>query len=336
MTSFIDRVLIEVRAGDGGDGVVSFRREKYVPRGGPDGGDGGRGGDVVLVGDENLTTLLDFTYRRRFEAGRGGRGSGANKHGADGETLRLRVPLGTLVSTPDGETVGEVLSHAQELSVAKGGRGGRGNTTFKSSTNQAPRRATSGRAGEAHRLLLELKLIADAGLVGAPNAGKSTLLAALSAATPKIADYPFTTLSPVLGVVRAGEDRSFVLADIPGLIEGAHDGRGLGLEFLRHIERTRVLVLVLDASVPDVRRDYDVLLSELGSYAPQLPLRRRLVVLNKMDLLPPDALAAARAALPAIDDVLQTSGATRQGLNELVQRIAGELELARRESLEEN
>jgi GTP-binding protein len=330
MTSFVDRVEIEVRAGDGGPGSVSFRREKFVPRGGPDGGDGGQGGDVVLVGDRNLTTLLDFTYRHRYEAERGGRGSGANRSGADGAVLRLRVPLGTLARTRDGELRGEVLENGQELVVARGGRGGRGNAFFKSATHQAPKMAQPGTPGESARLVLELKLIADAGLVGKPNAGKSTLLAALSAATPKIADYPFTTLSPVLGVVRVDDERNFVLADIPGLLEGAHAGKGLGLEFLRHIERTRVLVFVLDASAESAAADYAVLRSELESYAPELVERPFLVALNKVDLLPESEIAAVRATLPAASTVLATSGATRRGLTDLVQQMAAVIDAARR------
>jgi GTP-binding protein len=288
MPSFVDRVTLEVRAGDGGRGCVSFRREKFVPRGGPNGGDGGSGGDVVLLGDRNLTTLLDFTYRRRFEAERGAHGEGSDRRGRDGENLVLRVPLGTVVTTAEEppEVLGEVLEHEEALVVAKGGMGGRGNTFFKSATHQAPRIAQPGTPGEARHLRLELKLIADAGLVGKPNAGKSTLLAALSAATPKIADYPFTTLEPVLGVVSAGEARSFVLADIPGLLEGASAGKGLGLEFLRHIERTRVLVFVLDASLPDPQHDYEVLVKELESYAADLGHRPRIVALNKIDLVP--------------------------------------------------
>ena len=332
MASFIDHVDIEVAAGDGGNGCTSFRREKYVPRGGPDGGDGGRGGDVLLVGDPNLTTLLDFTYRRVYEADRGGHGEGSNRHGRDGASRVLRVPLGTVVLDTDRRVVGEVLVAGQELVVARGGHGGRGNTTFKSATNQAPRRSDPGEPGQARRLHLELKLIADAGLVGKPNAGKSTLLSALSAATPKIADYPFTTLAPVLGVVDAGLERSFVLADIPGLIEGAHSGRGLGLEFLRHVERTRVLVLVLDVSAGDVRRDYDALLFELEAYSHGLAEHRRVVTLNKIDLTDPQARRRARADLPPSEKVFEISGLSRLGLGELVQEIARELEAARREA----
>jgi GTP-binding protein len=331
MGSFIDRVEIEVVAGAGGRGCVSFRREKYVPRGGPDGGDGGDGADVVLVGDPHLTTLLDYTYRRRYAAPRGEHGQGANKRGADGAALRLRVPLGTVVlDAAGGVMLGEVLAPDQELVAARGGKGGRGNAFFKSATRQAPRHAQPGIPGEARRIVLELKLLADAGLVGKPNAGKSTLLAALSEARPKIAAYPFTTLSPVLGVVRAGQDRSFVLADIPGLIEGAHAGRGLGHEFLRHVERTRVLVVVLDAAAGDPERDYRVLLDELASYAPDLLRRRRIVALNKVDLLAPEDMAA-RTALAVPDPVLLTSGTTRRGLEDLVQRIASEIDAARRE-----
>jgi GTPase len=332
MTSFIDRVQIEVRAGDGGRGCVSFRREKFVPRGGPDGGDGGHGGDVVLVGDRNLTTLLDFTYRRRFDAERGRHGSGKEKRGADGVSIRLRVPLGTVVvDAADSTPSGEILEHGQELIVARGGRGGRGNASFKSATRQAPRHAQPGMTGDSRRLVLELKLIADAGLVGKPNAGKSTLLAALSAATPKIAEYPFTTLSPVLGVVRADGDRSFVLADIPGLIEGAHAGRGLGLEFLRHVERAGVLVLVIDVSAADPLADYDVLLRELESYAPNLGHRRRVVALDKIDLLTPADLESRSAAFAVDEPVVMISGATRRGLQELVRAIVEKLDEARAE-----
>jgi GTP-binding protein len=333
MASFIDRVSIEVRAGDGGRGCISFRREKFVPRGGPNGGDGGHGGDVILVGDRNLTTLLDFTYTRRFAAGRGGHGGGSDKRGADGETLRLRVPLGTAVYDAEAASplLGEILDHEQTLVVAQGGQGGRGNAFFKSPTQQAPRRAQPGRPGEARKLHLELKLIADAGLVGMPNAGKSTLLAALSAATPKIADYPFTTLAPVLGVVGADGDRSFVLADIPGLLEGAHTGRGLGLEFLRHVERTRVLVFVLDVAGGNPRRDYEVLQAELESYAPELGQRRRVVALNKIDLLPAAEVERVRAEFDVGSPVVAISAATRRHLQELVHRVTEAIDASRRD-----
>jgi GTP-binding protein len=327
MSSFIDRVEIEVAAGDGGRGCVSFRREKFVPRGGPDGGDGGHGGDVILVGDGNLTTLLDFTYHRHFRGERGVHGQGSQKRGADGAACRVRVPLGTVVRSVEGEEFGEILAAGQELVVARGGRGGRGNAAFKSSTHQAPRTAQPGTPGEARRLRLELKLIADAGLVGKPNAGKSTLLAALSAATPKIADYPFTTLSPMLGVVRVDDERSFVLADIPGLIEGASAGKGLGLDFLRHVERTQVLVFVLDTS-GDVAADFAVLQAELAAYAPALAGRRRIVALDKVDLVDADAVGAARAHF-ADETVIAISGATRRGLAELTQAIANALAAAR-------
>jgi len=333
MTSFIDRVKIDTHAGAGGRGCVSFRREKFVPRGGPNGGDGGAGGAVILVGDRNLTTLLDFTYKHRFDAGRGEHGRGSNQSGAEGATVRLRVPLGTIVTDANGDRLGEVLEDGAELVVARGGKGGRGNTFFKSSTHQAPRIAQPGLPGESQSLSLELKLIADAGLVGKPNAGKSTLLAAVSAATPKIAEYPFTTLSPVLGVVSAGEDRSFVLADIPGLLEGAHEGRGLGLDFLRHVERTRVLVFVLDASAEDVQQDYQVLRHELRTYAPELETRRRILALNKIDLMMADDIAAIRAKLPAEDLVMPISGATRRGLRELLLQVINAIDRAREDEL---
>ena len=243
---FIDRVVVRVEAGTGGSGASSFRREKFVPMGGPDGGDGGRGGDVVVRGDRNLATLLDFTYRDFWRAERGGHGSGANRTGASGADVLLPVPPGTVVRDADTqELLGEILDDGQELTVARGGRGGRGNAKFASATHQAPREWEPGEEGAQRALELELKLIADVGLVGQPNAGKSTLLSVISAARPKIADYPFTTLAPNLGVVQLSDHRTFVVADIPGIIEGAHEGRGLGLQFLRHIERTRVLAFLI-------------------------------------------------------------------------------------------
>jgi len=332
MASFIDRVRLQVRGGDGGRGCVAFRREKYVPRGGPNGGDGGNGGDVILIGNPQIGTLLDFTYRRLFRAGNGEPGLGSNKRGADGEDLRLDVPLGTVVRLQEGDALGEILDAGQELVVARGGMGGRGNASFKTATNRAPRMAQPGIPGEDRRIALELKLIADAGLVGEPNAGKSTLLAALSAATPEIADYPFTTRSPVLGVVRAGEERSFVLADIPGLLEGAHTGRGLGLEFLRHIERTRVLLYVLDASAGDCRRQYELLRHELARYDLDLSQRSHLVVLNKRDRISGEDEAQARSELPPDEDVVVVSGLQRRGLEGLVQRTMSLIEAERASS----
>ncbi|UCE02419.1 MAG: GTPase ObgE [Candidatus Latescibacterota bacterium] len=331
MFSFIDRVEIEVRAGDGGNGCVSFRREKYVPRGGPDGGNGGDGGSVILVGDAHRATLLDFTYRRRFQAERGTHGQGADKRGRDGRPARLHVPLGTVVKTPDGETLGEVVRSEEELLVAAGGRGGRGNAAFKSATHQAPRRADPGAPGETRRLVLELKLIADAGLVGRPNAGKSTLLAALSAATPKIADYPFTTLSPVLGVVRVDDESSFVLADIPGLLEGAHAGRGLGHDFLRHVERTRVLLLVVDIT-GEVEEDVAMLRRELETYAEALADRDRIIVLNKIDLVDEATIESMRARLALEEEVVAISARTRAGVDTLVRVTAERLAALSRSS----
>lgn len=285
---FIDEAIIEVEAGAGGNGCVSFRREKYVPRGGPDGGDGGRGGDVVLVADESLNTLLDYHYRTRYKAENGGHGAGSHRKGRNGETLVLRVPVGTLVYDADtGELLVDLSRHGQRFIVARGGKGGRGNAAFATPTRQAPRFAEKGLPGEKRRLRLELKLLADVGLVGMPNAGKSTLLSRVSAARPKIAAYPFTTLTPHLGVVRY-EDKTFVMADIPGLIEGAHAGVGLGHQFLRHIERARLLLYLLDVSPyaePDPLTAFEILQRELQLYSPALLQKPALIALNKIDTL---------------------------------------------------
>src|SRR3989442_8948549 len=251
---FIDRAKIFIKAGDGGAGALSCRREKYVPRGGPDGGSGGRGGKVTLEVSRQLNSLQDYRFKHHFPAGRGGRGGGSRKHGKDAADIVLQVPPGTLVKDEEGKTIADLVAQGQRLVVAKGGRGGRGNASFKTSTRQTPRFAELGEPGESRWLWLELKLIADVGLVGLPNAGKSTLLSVASAARPKIADYPFTTLEPVLGVVELADDASFVLADLPGLIEGAHEGAGLGLQFLRHVERTRARIHVIDASSGDRQR----------------------------------------------------------------------------------
>ncbi|HWP71819.1 MAG TPA: GTPase ObgE [Gemmatimonadaceae bacterium] len=288
---FIDKVVVYVKAGTGGSGATSFRREKFVPMGGPDGGEGGRGGDVIVRGDRNLATLLDFTYRDRWEAERGDHGEGSNKTGRSGGDVVLPVPPGTVIR--DHETsdfICEILEDGEEFIVAKGGRGGKGNAWFVSSTHQSPREWEPGREGEERKLDLELKLIADVGLVGMPNAGKSTLLSVISRATPKIADYPFTTLSPNLGVVQLTDHRTFVVADIPGIIEGASEGKGLGLQFLRHIERTRILAFLIPIDAVDWQADFDQLRREIASYSSELAEKPYCVVFTKMDLLGEDYL----------------------------------------------
>lgn len=284
---FVDYVTIFVKAGDGGRGCVSFRREKYVPRGGPDGGDGGRGGHVFVTAAAALNTLLDCRYRREYRAKRGGHGRGKNMHGADGDDLRISVPAGTIVRDADSnEILADLVVDGQSLCAARGGRGGLGNAHFATPTRQVPRYAQPGEAGEERRLILELKLLADVGLIGLPNAGKSTLISAISAARPKIADYPFTTLVPNLGVVKHEQHRSFVVADIPGLIEGAHRGAGLGFQFLRHIERTKIflhLVDVSDGADPDPVRQYEKISEELMRYNPDLLDKTQAVVATKLD-----------------------------------------------------
>jgi GTP-binding protein len=287
---FVDEVKIRLKAGNGGHGCVSFRREKYVPKGGPDGGDGGKGGDVVLEATDRKHTLLDFRYRHLFQAGSGKHGSGQNRHGKSGEDLVLEVPLGTMVKDVDsGESLADLTELGQRWVAARGGLGGRGNARFASSTRQVPRFAQEGQEGEERELVLELKLIADVGLVGLPNAGKSTLIMAISAARPKVADYPFTTLVPNLGVVQYGEAPPFVVADIPGLIEGAHLGAGLGIRFLRHIERTRILVHLVDVSQlseADPLRPYHEVENELNSFSQEILKKAKIIVLNKVDMVP--------------------------------------------------
>ena len=287
---FVDEAEIRIEAGHGGKGCVSFRREKFIPRGGPDGGDGGDGGSVYLVVAEGMNTLADFRVRRRFKAANGRGGSGRDMAGAAGEDLLIKVPTGTEITDIDtGEQLGDLTHVGQSLLVAKGGEGGKGNARFKSSTNRAPRRAQPGQPGEARRLNLALKLLADVGLLGSPNAGKSTLTRALSAAKPKVADYPFTTLHPQLGVVRVDRERSFVLADIPGLIEGAAEGAGLGIQFLKHLERNRLLLHLVDASAElvagDPVADLRAVEAELERYSARLGNLPRWLVLNKVDLL---------------------------------------------------
>ena len=299
---FVDEATIEVEAGDGGNGVATFRREKFIPRGGPDGGDGGDGGSVWLVADENLNTLVDFRYRRSHRAERGENGKGRQMYGRKGGDLHVRVPPGTRVSDADtGELLGELVRHGQTLLVARGGRRGIGNIHFKSSTNRAPRQFTHGTPGERRALHLELLLLADVGLLGMPNAGKSSLIARISSARPKIADYPFTTLYPNLGVVRVDHERSFVIADVPGLIEGAAEGAGLGVRFLKHLSRTRLLLHLVDIAqldpAADPAADVRGILRELEKFGGDLAGRERWLVLNKVDLLPADELAARRQLL---------------------------------------
>ena len=313
---FIDLVVVHVAAGTGGSGCVSFRREKFYPMGGPDGGDGGRGGDVLVRADRNLATLLDYTYRDQWTAERGQHGMGSNKTGRSADDLVLPVPPGTLVRERDsGRVLGEVLDHGDELVVAKGGRGGKGNTFFATSTHQSPREWQPGEEGEVRTLELELKLIADVGLVGKPNAGKSTLLSVLSAARPKIADYPFTTLQPNLGVVSLSDHRTFVVADIPGIIEGAHEGRGLGLQFLRHIERTRLLAFLIPIDAMDWQAEYDQLRHEVAAYSAELAAKPHCVVFTKLDLLGEEYVPEIEA--PGAFGRLAISAAARQGLEAL-------------------
>jgi GTP-binding protein len=314
---FIDLVEIEVVAGDGGNGCVSFRREKFVPRGGPDGGDGGRGGDVVVRADPHLGTLIDYKYKRIIKAGRGGHGMGKNQHGSDGADAVVRVPAGTVVADAADGTVLADLAAPGEVVIARGGRGGRGNMAFRSSTDQAPRRSEDGRPGQVRRVVLEIKLIADVGIVGQPNVGKSSLLRMLTGARPKVGAYPFTTLSPNLGVLRFG-GRDIVLADIPGLIEGAHLGKGLGHEFLRHIERTKVLLFMVDASEPAPERTLATLKRELALHSQELEARPGLVAINKADLVSPARRKVVTARCPG----LAISAVTGLGLRSLVKAIA--------------
>lgn len=291
----IDHAEIHVKAGDGGHGLISFHREKFVTRGGPDGGDGGRGGSVVLIADRAVNGLGQYRYKRNHAASPGGNGAAKQKHGKNGAELRLPVPPGTIIRADD-EVIGDLTHEGDRLVLAQGGRGGRGNQHFASPSNQAPRISETGQRGEERRVQLELKLLSDVGLAGLPNAGKSTLLSAVSRATPKIAAYPFTTLEPHLGVVEVGYD-SYVMADIPGLIEGAHEGAGLGLEFLRHVERTLLLIHVVDASQPDPEHDIAVIDNELTSYSPELAERPQILAFNKMDVPEAEARREEFAAL---------------------------------------
>ncbi len=328
---FVDFARIHIKAGHGGVGCVSFRREKFVPKGGPDGGDGGHGGSVRVRANRHLTTLLDFQYKRDYRAPRGDHGLGANKTGKSATDVTLEVPVGTLLRNAlTGETIADLVQDGQEVVVARGGRGGRGNAAFATSTDQAPRRFEQGEDGEEVEVEFELKLLADVGLVGLPNAGKSTLISVISAARPKIADYPFTTLVPNLGIVRVDEGRSFVVADIPGLIEGAHLGKGLGIQFLRHIERTKVLVFLLEASRPDPKKDYQILLKELKLFNKDLPSRPQLLALSKIDTVDHATVRELKKlrfrALPTI----LISAVTGEGIKELIAEMSTAIEGTKR------
>jgi len=335
MMKFIDEAHIEVHAGKGGDGAVSFRREKYVPRGGPDGGDGGRGGSVLAVADRNINTLVEYRFARIHRARDGERGGGRQCSGKSAEDVVLRMPAGTVITDArTGETLADLAEHEQTAVLAQGGRGGLGNVNFKSSTNRAPRQSTPGAPGEHRALNLELKVLADVGLLGLPNAGKSSFIRAVSAARPKVADYPFTTLHPHLGVVRVGIDRSFVIADIPGLIEGAAEGAGLGHQFLRHLARTRLLLHIVDIAPvedgADPTRDARAIIAELKKFDPALHRKPRWLVFNKMDMLPGEQRDAA------VGDVVRRlrwrgprfriSALTGEGCRELTQSVMKFLE----------
>jgi GTP-binding protein len=300
---FVDEANIKVQAGDGGNGCISFRREKFIPFGGPDGGDGGYGGSISLVADEGLNTLVDFRHQRSFKAQRGENGMGSQMYGKGGEDTVIRVPVGTMVTNVDtDEMIGDLTSHGQRMLVAQGGKGGLGNIHFKTSVNRAPRKATPGTPGEARELKLELRLLADVGLLGFPNAGKSTFIRAVSAATPRVADYPFTTLHPNLGVVSLGTDQSFVIADIPGLIEGAADGAGLGIQFLRHVARTSLLLHLVDIAPiddTDVAGQVRAIEQELAKFNPELLERPRWLVMNKADMLPEEERSAVAEKIVA-------------------------------------
>jgi len=324
---FIDEAEIYVKAGDGGRGCVSFRREKYIPRGGPDGGDGGKGGDVWIIADNGLVSLLDFKYKKHYTAERGEHGQGSNCTGKGGEDIVIRVPVGTVIKDKEtGEIVEDLTVNGQSIIIAKGGRGGKGNAFFVSSTYQAPKFAQPGEKGEERWLHLELKLLADVGIIGFPNAGKSTLISHISAAKPKIADYPFTTLQPHLGVVKFGEHKDFIVADIPGLIEGAHKGKGLGIKFLKHIERTSLFIHLMDIlpqTERDPKKDFEIINKELTAWNPDMAKRPQIVALNKVDV------TEAKERLPMLLEFFKSkdipafpiSAATGEGLDKLVKYV---------------
>ena len=317
---FIDSAKIFVRSGKGGDGIIHWRREKFVPKGGPDGGNGGVGGDVIFRADKQLNTLLDFRYSKRFIAKNGNPGEGSNKEGRSAIPVYVKVPVGTVIRNSEtGELVADFTADGEEVLIAKGGKGGKGNWLFRSPTNQAPRVCTPGEPGVEFWLDLELKLLADIGLVGLPNAGKSTLISVISAAKPKIADYPFTTLVPSLGMVYYKEERSFVVADIPGLIQGAHDGKGLGIQFLKHIERTKALVYMIDCSSDNIVQEFDILVEELRAFDKKLPKKKSLIAITKMDIADDEKRKEIKnLTFPKEIPVHAISSAANEGIDELV------------------
>lgn len=326
---FIDQAELEIKAGDGGDGAVTFRREKYVPKGGPSGGNGGKGGDVIIQAFGNLNTLLDFKYKRKYLAGDGAIGGSSLKDGKNGKDVLIKVPIGTIIKDFESDKIlADLDGEGKSIVIAKGGRGGKGNSNFATSTNQAPRFAENGKKGESKKIILELKLIADVGIVGFPNAGKSTLISVISSAKPKIADYPFTTLEPNLGIVYYKDYKSFTVADIPGIIEGAHEGKGLGLKFLRHIERTKILLFMIEVTSENIEKDFKILLNELKQYSKKLAERKKIIALSKSDLL--DEKSLAKISRKKFKDqsipIVIISATTKNGIQGLLDTIWGYIE----------
>lgn len=321
---FIDQAEIEVKAGDGGDGAVTFRREKYVPKGGPSGGNGGNGGDVIFQAFSNLNTLLDFRYKRKYTAGNGAIGGSSLKDGKNGKEVLIKVPVGTIIKDSDSDKIlADLDEEGKKIVIAKGGKGGKGNSNFATPTNQAPRFAEKGKPGESISITLELKLIADVGIVGFPNSGKSTLISVISSAKPKIADYPFTTLEPNLGIVYYKDYKSFTVADIPGIIEGAHKGKGLGLKFLRHIERTKILLFLIEITSKDIEKDFKILSNELKYYSKKLADRKKIIALSKADLLNEISIKNISRKKLFKQDIptIIISSVTNQGIQELMDNI---------------
>jgi GTP-binding protein len=325
---FIDYAKISIKAGDGGNGAVAFRREKFVPKGGPAGGNGGNGGNVILIADRNLNTLLDFRYKKKYEAQKGANGGSSLKDGKNGKDVIVKLPVGTLVkNAASGEIIFDLDEDKKEVIIARGGKGGKGNSNFATPTNQTPRYAEPGKPGEELEIILELKLIADVGLVGFPNVGKSTLISVISEAKPKIADYPFTTLEPNLGIVRYKDFSSFIVADIPGIIEGAHKGKGLGLQFLRHIERTKILLLMIDVSSENYQDDFKILLNELNQYSKVLYIKKKILAFTKIDLISKEEIEKLKKKRIAgySGEKLFFSSATNEGIKELLDVLWEEL-----------